>query len=87
MQSIKIQFHYFQAVKLLKVNQGTQIQISTSLSHDMQHTHSLIEPPAQIGVNIFLLNKKKLILLKYCQGPRIVWKLGWGWKIQFQNVH
>ena len=52
-QSIKIQFHLFRTIKLLKVNPGTQIRVSPSLSSDTEHTHSLIDPPAQIGVNKF----------------------------------
>ena len=36
---------------LLKVNQGTQIRVLPSLSRDTEHTHSLTDPPAQIGVN------------------------------------
>ena len=50
---LKYNFIIFQAIELLKVNQGTQIRVSPSLSRDMQHTHSIIEPPAQIGVNMF----------------------------------
>ena len=37
----------------LKVNPGTQIRVSPSLSRDMEHTHSIIDPLAQIGINKF----------------------------------
>ena len=53
-ESIKIQYLNFRAIKLLKVNPGTQIRVSPSLSRDTEHTHSLIDPPAQKGVNEFL---------------------------------
>ena len=44
-------------MELLKVNPGTQIPVAPSLSRDTQHTHSLIEPPGQIGVNEFFFLK------------------------------
>ena len=53
-ESIKIQFLNFRAIEPLKVNPGTQIRVSPSLSRDTEHTHSLIDPPALIGVNTFL---------------------------------
>ena len=53
MSSIKIQFNHLRAIELLKVNPGPQIRASPSLSRDTQHIHSLIEHPAQLGVNEF----------------------------------
>ena len=42
-------FHYFRAIELLKVNQGTQIGVSPSFSRDMQHTLSLTLAPLGSG--------------------------------------
>ena len=59
---------------LLKVNPGTQIRVSPSLSRDTEHTHSLIDHPVQIGANnlfeiwFFLFkNFKKFEILKLLQ--------------------
>ena len=60
--SIKIRFNHFRAIKLLKVNPGTQVRVSPSLSRVTEHTHSLIDPPAEAGVNKFF---EILIFLKF----------------------
>ena len=40
---------------LLKVNPENQIRVSPSLSRVTEHTHSLIDPPAQIGIKKLFL--------------------------------
>ena len=42
---VKIQYHHFRTIKLLKVNPGTQIRVSPPLSCDTEQSHYLIDPP------------------------------------------
>ena len=45
-----MQFHSFRTIKLLKLNPGTQIRVSPSLSRDTEQAHSIFDLPAKIRV-------------------------------------